>query len=348
MFWFLVLLSSFLMTYVLCRLILSFFPKWGFLDKPEKDQFGKKRGPIPYPAGLAFVLTFILMTFIFVPYSIKYMSVMVGILIIVGMSFWDDRKGIKPIYRLLLQITAALVPILWGGILIDHFHNPLTGLDFGIMFGQFQLGGNVLAVLAIIITLIWIVGLINIFNWVDGLNGLPSGVGMIAAVAFLMLSLRNINASYQFDIAIMSIILVGALIAFFRFDFYPAKMLMGDTGSMFLGFIFAILAIYSGAKLGTAILVMGFPILDAIWVILRRIINKKSPLKGDLYHFHHRLLYFGLSIRQVLLLIYMVSLIFGLAAVFLTSVLKFWIFILMIVLMAMIGFWVTIHDQKVG
>jgi len=340
-------ISAFVLTLIFCLGILKFFPKWGLMDNPAKERYSRKA--VPFSAGLAFVLTFFILTLSSVHVDLKLLSVLAGALIIVVMSFVDDRKSIKAIWRLLLQLIGASVPVLVGGVLIDHIHNPLTNSDFTLMIGNFQLAGQSLGIVAVVVTVIWIVALINIMNWVDGLNGLPSGVAGIASLTFFFLSIANFNAIDQSPVAAMSIILFGSLAAFWLFDFYPAKLLMGDTGSMFLGFILAILAIYSGAKIGTAILVLGFPILDAIWVIMRRILAGRSPLKGDYYHFHHRLIYFGLSYRKALLLIYGICLFFGVVSL-LSGGWKFWVLILLLVAMALIGFWVSIKegDSQIG
>jgi UDP-GlcNAc:undecaprenyl-phosphate GlcNAc-1-phosphate transferase len=134
------------------------------------------------------------------------------------------------------------------------------------------------------------------------------------------------------------------MLVFWYFDFYPAKILMGDTGSMFLGYTLAALAIFSGGKMATAFLVMGFPILDAFWVIVRRILNGKSPLKGDLFHFHHRLIYAGLSERSALVVIYSAAAVFGLMAVFLSSAQKIWAIIGLFATMAILGFGIVVLE----
>lgn len=163
---------------------------------------------------------------------------------------------------------------------------------------------------------------------------------MIAALSLFLLSIRpeiHYDIGSQIPVATMSIILFASALAFWFFDFYPAKILMGDTGSMFLGFVLATLAIFSGGKVATAILVMGFPLLDAIWVILRRIVSGKSPMKGDLKHLHHRFLQIGLSQRKALILIYLLCASFGGIAVFLEGIQKLYAIIVMGVLMIVMG-----------
>jgi len=153
----------------------------------------------------------------------------------------------------------------------------------------------------------------NVMNWLDGLDGLAGGVGFIGAITLFFLSISHLVN--QPPLGIISIAVAGAILGFLFFNFYPAKIFMGTTGSMFLGFILAVLAIFSGGKIATALLIMGFPILDAVWVIAQRIKAGESPFKGDTRHLHYKLLERGWPQRRVVLFVYLICLSFGISAI---------------------------------
>lgn len=322
-------LFSFLLTFILMRLALRLFPQWGMLDKPEK--YGLNRAPIPYYGGIVIVLAFLISVVVWVRLDWKISGFLLGGIMVAVVSFIDDKRGLSPFLRLGLQIVAGLVLFFSG---ISLFSLPLPW------------GGELvlLPVFSAALTVIWVVLIMNTFNWIDGLNGLPSGISTIAALVIFALGMRPDHAVDQSSLIAMALILAVVCLVFWRYDFYPAKILMGDTGSMFLGYILAGLAIFAGGKLATAFLVLGCPILDAFWVILRRVISGQSPFKGDLQHFHHRLTHAGLSVRQSLLVLYAFSAIFGGLAIWLGTQAKFWTLIVLISTMAIIGFAVVLTE----
>ena len=317
------LVFSFVSTIILVKLALKFFPIFGLMDRPQK--YGLTRKPIPYYGGTIIVTVFFIAVFLFVPMSSHVLAFLLGALLIVSVSFLDDMFGLSPFLRLGVQILAALI-LVFGGIGINSISNPFgPAIIFNAQKFTFDFGGGIIFSISLLVTfftLLWVVGIVNTMNFLDGLNGLPSGVSAIAALTLFFLSIRpgiHYNEALQVPVATMSIILFATAAAFAIFDFYPAKILMGDTGSMFLGFVIATLAIFAGGKITTAFLVLGFPILDAVWVIMRRIVQRKSPFKGDLKHLHHRLVDMGLSHRKAVLLMYFVSAFFGLTAIFLDT-----------------------------
>ena len=313
---------SFILTLILTFIALKLFPKWKMMDRPHK--YGLKRKPIPYYGGLIFILVFVLGTLIFVQLDIKVIGVLIGALMIAAVSFLDDLKEVNPWIRLGVQILGALTVVI-SGLGIESISNP-----FGdpIILDQFELdvpfGDTILTItlLADIFTVIWIVLIVNTMNFLDGLNGLVSGVGFVAALTIFILSIGSHNLVDQSSVATMAVILAAALLAFWFFDFHPSKILMGDTGSMFIGFLIAVFAIFAGGKIATAFLVLGFPILDAFWVVTRRIVQGGSPMQGDLKHLHHRLLEVGLTERKALILIYILCAFFGGSAIFLGTTQK--------------------------
>ena len=340
-------LFAFGATFVLSWLALWVFPKIGLMDRPHL--YGLKRKPMPYSGGLILALVFFVSVFLFMEIDVRLAAVLVAAGLIVLVSFLDDRFRLSPLLRLFVQIVAALLVVL-AGVGVTSITNPFGGMISLDAF-QFSLdwGGAVhtYALLAVLFTVFWIVLLMNTVNWLDGLPGLVSGISILASVLLFVLSIRpHFHYIDQTDVAMFAIILAGASLAFWRFDFSPAKMLMGDTGSMFLGFMLAILSIFSGGKIATAFLIMGFPILDAFWVIVRRMAKGQSPLKGDLGHFHHRLLRAGFSERKVIVFIYALCALFGGLALVLGSHGKLIAVFVMAILMGILGGWIAKRGKR--
>jgi UDP-GlcNAc:undecaprenyl-phosphate GlcNAc-1-phosphate transferase len=344
-------LFSFLLTLTGTFLAVKFFPKLGLMDRPWK--YGLKREPIPYYGGLIIFFTFFISILFFVPLDSHLLALLFGAILIVSISFADDLFGLSPHVRLLVQIFAALV-LVAAGVGIHSISNPFGSpilLDQFQFLLQFQGAIYPIFLLSALFTVVWIVAVTNTMNFLDGLNGLPSGVSAIAALTLFFLTIRpdiHFDVSSQTPVAMMSIILFASCLAFWLFDFYPAKILMGDTGSMFLGFMIATLAIFSGGKIATAFLVLGLPLLDALWVIVRRILNGNSPFKGDLKHLHHRLLEMGLSHRRALLLFYIICALFGGIAVFLEGKQKVYAIIMLLVFMLILAVLVVKGRRKIN
>ena len=164
----------------------------------------------------------------------------------------------------------------------------------------------------IVLTLIWILLVVNTINFLDGLDGLASGVSAISAAALMGLSLFTIVN--QPDTAAWAAVVLGAATAFLVYNWHPAKIFMGDGGSHLLGFMIATLAIISGGKVATAALVLGLPIVDFVWSLVRRVKSGRAPWSADREHLHHLLFDLGLGQRTVVALIYLLTLGFGLAA----------------------------------
>lgn len=286
--------------------------------------------PVPRLGGVALFLPFLILVLWDLILGQKYLpgehlllkhllGVVIAASLILAIGIYDDIKRISPYKKLFWQIVVACIVIL-AGIGIDYITNPLGGT---IRLDSYQIPiiiKNVpyhFTILADLFTVLWIVLLINTVNFLDGLDGLASGVSGIAFFILFFLSLGS--TILQPETAYLCIILAGCTLGFLPYNFHPAKIFMGDSGSYFLGFMIAVLAIISGGKVATALLVLGFPILDAFWVIFRRILSSYSPFIADKRHLHHRLLEAGLSQRQAVGLIYFLSLCFGSAALFLET-----------------------------
>ncbi len=271
--------------------------------------------PVPYLGGVAIFLGFVVPALIFLPLDRRFLALILGIFILVVVGVVDDIKTIKAHYKLLWQIVAAMV-VLAGGIGIIQINNPFGG-TIDLTVGRFAV--NVwrlhfhIAPLANLLSIAWMVGLVNAINFLDGLDGLACGVSAIAGLVMFLLSIGpKVN---QPEVALLAIIMTGAALGFLPYNFFPARIFMGDGGAYFLGLTLALLAIYSGGKLATASLVLGFTIFDTIWAVMRRLYHRTSPFKPDRGHVHHLLLEAGFSQRSAVLTLYAVALLFGLVAV---------------------------------
>lgn len=277
--------------------------KLSMVTPRERDIHTK---PIPRLGGVAVSLAFLLVAlalYLASPLSLTFVSeriagldrnlfgIVAGVVILLIAGIWDDIWGLKPLPKLAFHFLAGLV-LAWSLVLVPHITNP-----FG---GKIELG-----ILAYPFVVLWVVFMINVMNFLDGLDGLASGISLIASVVLFLLAIKpEVN---QISMSILALILSGALLGFLPFNFYPAKIFLGDSGSQVLGFLLAVFSIISGGKIATAFLVLGVPILDVIWVISRRILTKRPVYQADRFHLHHRLLQAGLNQKQAVLLLYTLS-----------------------------------------
>ena len=238
-----------------------FFPQWGLLDNPKK--YGFKRAPIPYPGGVLLFFVFVLLSFIFLHATPKLMGLIFGSGLLVLVSFVDDRISLPSSLRLGIQIAVALIMVL-SGIGVEAITHPFGGvIELNQLKFLFEFGGQQIEILALsgLFTVIWIVLIVNTMNWMDGIPGLTSGLTFIGGLTMFFLSISEVVSQPQ--TAILAIIVAMMAFGFWLFDFYPPKIIIGDSGSMFFGLLLAVLAIFSGGKIATAFLILGFPILDA-------------------------------------------------------------------------------------
>jgi UDP-GlcNAc:undecaprenyl-phosphate GlcNAc-1-phosphate transferase len=234
--------------------------------------------------------------------------------LIIG-GFFDDKYNLPPKILWLFPGIASLV-IVWSGIgvgitqISNPFGSPINiNFDFSLFAFRFSLSA--------FLVWLWMMGMIFTTKFLDGLDGLCGGISVIGGLALFALSLMpRLNQPITATIAI---IFVGTVLGFLIYNFFPAKIFLGESGSTFLGFMLGVLSIILGGKIATALLVMGIPILDVAWAIIRRIWYGQSPFRGDKSHLHHRLLDIGFSQKQTVLTLCFISAVFGFVAVFLQS-----------------------------
>ena len=300
------LIVSFLMTPV----VKTFAYKVGAIDVP-KDNRCMHKTPIPRLGGLAIFLGFMVSTLLFNEIDAQMRGILLGSVIIVLLGVVDDITPLPAMLKFVVQIIAALIPISHG-VVIKALSNP--NIFSGDLY--WVLGG-----LSIPITILWIVGITNAVNLIDGLDGLANGVSAICATTMLVIALLVADG----HVAVTMAALVGACAGFMPYNTNPAKMFMGDTGATFLGFILATMSIqglfkfYALISFAVPFLILGLPIFDTAFAMIRRIAKGQSPMKPDRSHVHHRLIDMGLSQKQAVATLYVISAILGMSAVVLTT-----------------------------
>lgn len=281
--------------------------KIGAVDRPNARKVHTH--VIPRLGGLAIYIGFMAAVLFCVPLQHELVGMLLGCTAIVAVGIWDDICNIPAKVKLVGQILAACIPIAFG-IQIEWLTNP-----FGDIIVLPEL-------IAIPVTIFWIIGFTNTVNLIDGLDGLAAGVSCIAATTIFLVALQQ---SIMF-VAVFCAAIAGAAIGFLYYNFNPARIFMGDSGSMFFGYMLSGISVIGAVKsaatiaLIVPILALGLPILDTTFAIIRRYRGGVPIFKPDKGHLHHRLLDLGFTQRQAVLLMYVISALLGLSAVALTEV----------------------------
>ena len=297
---------SLVISYLITPFIINLANKIGAIDVPKDDRRVHKN-PIPRLGGLGIFIGFLIPAIFLLKPDEKILATILASGIIVCMGIIDDISPIPAKIKLLIQIFCASI-IVWAGIKINFFTNPFKD-DMLI----------VLNLLSIPISIFWIVGITNTVNLIDGLDGLAAGISTIAA--FMLFMVAIISGQYKVAVLLMSVL--GGAVGFLPHNFNPAKIFMGDTGSLFLGFILSVTSILGTIKGATVLaviiplLVLAVPILDTTFAIVRRFLAGKPIMEADKGHLHHRLLSKGLSQKKTVLYLYAISAILGLSALYL-------------------------------
>jgi UDP-N-acetylmuramyl pentapeptide phosphotransferase/UDP-N-acetylglucosamine-1-phosphate transferase len=322
------MLAEYLITFVLAFIIafsstpiarkLAF--KLGAVDIPKDDRRMHKK-PIALMGGSAIIVGFLVAVFfnagrVFTP-GRELIGLLAGVVVIAFMGVMDDILTLKARYKLLFQIAAAISVVALSDTRIMGFSNPFVKSGY-TEFSTF---------ISYLLTVLWIVGITNAINLIDGLDGLAAGVASICSLSLFFVSILRIDLDLTTAIytAIITAALAGSTLGFLPFNFNPAKIFMGETGSAFLGFTLGVISIQGGLKSYAAIsiaiplLVLGIPLFDTIFAILRRVTSGKSIMEADRGHLHHKLIDMGLSQRQSVVVMYTASAALGLCAIVLAD-----------------------------
>lgn len=282
--------------------------KTGVVDVPDERRVHK--APTPLLGGVAIFAAFMVtaLWLLFRSWSLELAGLVVGGLITIAVGILDDIYDIRPAQKVLGQLAAAVVAYGFG-IRIEWVTNPLGGMVY-------------LGLWSFPVTVFWIVAMSNIVNLMDGLDGLAAGVSSIAAATMAVVAVSK----GQTQVALLAFALSGAGFGFLKYNFNPAKIFMGDAGALFLGYGIAVISALGALKgaatlaLAIPVLSLGVPILDTGFAIVRRFSQHKPFYVADKDHVHHRLLALGLTQRQVVLLIYGITAVLGLSAVWVMDV----------------------------
>ncbi len=340
-------LLAFIITIMATPYTIKIAKKIGAIDIP-KDKRRMHKKVMPKFGGPAVILGFLISTIYLLivmsmegtinlfgqeEYGKKLLGLFLGILVMSIICVIDDIKTIKPLTKLFGQILGAIIAVSFG-IRIDAVTIPFLNIP------------EMNEIISIILTIGWIVGVTNAINLIDGLDGLSSGISVISAISLLIIFV--LNGSPLISIILVTA-LAGALVGFLPFNFAPAKTFIGDTGSNFLGFTLSIISILGMAKTYTIavivlpLIVLGLPIFDTLWAIIRRIIKGKSIkaiFKADKGHLHHKIVARGFSQKQAVLILYGISATFGIFAVILldSGIWKALSFLLMVIVALGLGY----------
>jgi len=317
-------LISFIATFLVSRIAV----RRKILDVPDTERRFHE-GPVPQLGGIAIFSSFFLVTLaigIFGGYLLNghipleaLMGIWIGGAILMIGGYLDDRYRLPAKLSIIFPIMACLA-IITSGIQAVSVHHPLTNAIIELS-----------PLLSGVIVFLWTMTMTYTTKLLDGMDGLVTGISAIAALSIFALSLSP--QVMQPQTAILAITFAGSLLGFLILNFHPAKIFLGEGGSTFAGFMLAVLAIISGGKMATTLLVMGIPLLDMAWVIVQRLANKQSPFSGDRKHLHFRLTEIGFSVPQAVLFLYALAGIFGGVGLFLQSRGKFIALIILFLVM---------------
>lgn len=335
------LIISFTSTYFVRKIALKF----GLVD----DQYHRKhpaqihQGTIPRAGGLAIYLGLLIPIIFFLPLNKALWGILAGATLTLAIGLLDDWKDLNPYFRFIANIlTASLVVA--AGIGIPFINNPLDGiikLDTIRVTFQF-FGTHSILVWADIFAILFIVWTMNVIGWSGGSDGQLPGFVVIASIVLGILSLRfTAHDISQWVITSLAFITVGSYLGFLPWNFYPQKIMPGYSGKSLAGFMLATLSILSGAKVGTMILVLGLPMTDALYTVIRRVLSGRSPVWADKGHLHHKLLEKGWGKRRIAIFYWLTTAVLGIIALSVSSEQKLFVFLTVIVVMGGMLLWLS-------
>lgn len=304
---------SFIFTFATTPLVRRFAYRIGAVDVPRDKRRVHKR-PTPRIGGLAIIFGFMVAALCFNEnWSNGTIATLIGAAILGLLGVVDDCKELDAKLKFIVQIAAALIVVFYGDIRISVFSNPnvFSSEPFVILPMW----------LSVTVTVIWIVFITNAVNFIDGLDGLAAGVSAIMSMSMVFIAISY----HEYTIAVLGLAIMGSCFGFLPYNFNPAKIFMGDTGSTFLGYMLAVLSIqgmfksYAVISFAVPLLMLGLPLFDALFAMLRRILSGKSPMVADRGHLHHRIYDMGFSQKQTVFILYAISGVLGITAILLAE-----------------------------
>ena len=330
------LLLASLISYLITPVVIKFATKLKIMDDPKRTNHPKviHTKPTPRGGGIPIFFAILIASLVFIPVDKHLISILLGAFVIAVMGFFDDRYDLNPYLRLGVGLFAALLPIL-SGIGISFLTNPLGGiidLSNPIISDAFAL--------------IWIVFMMNMLNMgAKGVDGQLSGVAVISALTITALSFYYSADITQWPVILLSSITAGAFLGFLIWHKFPQKIMPGYGGATLAGYMLAVASILSTTKVGTLIVVLGIPLIDTGYTIIRRVMSGKSPVWGDRGHLHHKLLDSGLSKKQVSQVYWSLTAILGILALSLNSTYKLYTIIGVSLFLGGLIIWLTYRSK---
>jgi UDP-GlcNAc:undecaprenyl-phosphate GlcNAc-1-phosphate transferase len=344
-------LVSAVIAYLTTPLVIKFAQKIGIIDDPKKHKHPKviHTYPVPRGGGLPIFAAVFIASLIFLPFDKHLKGILAGIFFLTTIGILDDKYDLNPYLRLVAGFFAACLPIA-AGIGISFISNPFNGIiDLSHPQIVFEFLGETRSIWVIsdIFAIFWIVFLMNMLNMgAKGVDGQLSGTVAIAAIVIALLSLKFSADITQWPIILLAAIVAGAYLGFLPWHIYPQKIMPGYGGASLAGFLLAVLSILSTTKVGTLMVVLGVPLVDTGYTIVRRILSKKSPVWGDRGHLHHKLLDAGLTKRQVAYFYWLVTAILGCLALYLNTSSKLYTMVGVAVLIGGLLLWLTYRPKS--
>ncbi|MBT6691292.1 undecaprenyl/decaprenyl-phosphate alpha-N-acetylglucosaminyl 1-phosphate transferase [Candidatus Parcubacteria bacterium] len=340
----LVFLIAFVLSFVFTKFIIWLAHRQGILDHPGADRKIHTK-PVPLLGGIAVYASFFITIFILwqshqltderISLSMLAWFLLAGLVLIINGAL-DDKYSLPAQVTVWGPVLASLI-IIFAGLKISYITHPEGGvLQLDSLFSSLS---GMADFIPMLLTFVWLMGITYTTKLLDGIDGLTSSIGLVASVVIFVVSLSwDIQGSTT---SLLALVLAGAIFGFLLLNWHPAKVFLGEGGSTFIGFSLGVLSIISGSKIATALLVMGLPVLDIIWVIIRRLRQKKAFWRADKQHLHFRLLSAGLSQKQVVIFLSTISLCFGVISILFTTKAKIGALIILLVLMLLLSSWLN-------
>lgn len=333
---------SLLVVLFLTPIIVYFFKKMGWVVDPKTTPHPAHTHKLPVPkgGGLPILVAIFTGVYIATPIDRHMAAIILASIVTVIVGVWDDIKSLNPYFRLFVNFLVGII-IVGSGIGISFISNPFGGV-IDLSWSRVTLDifeKKELWILADLFALIWIPVLMNAINWSSGVDGQISGVVAIAAIFLGLLSLTYSADITQWPVSILAFSLAGAFVGFTVFHFYPQKIMPGYSGTSLAGLILAVISILATAKVGTAILLLGVPLLDFIYVIFLRVSKGTSPVWGGQDHLHHKLMKIGWGKKRISIFYWGVTALLGFIALSLSARYKLFVMIGLVLLTSFWGIW---------
>lgn len=326
---------AFIITAIITPICIIVIRKAGLLDDPKNHKHPGiiHKKIIPRGGGIPLFIGIVLTGILFLPLSKTVIALFTAGLIALLIGVLDDKYDISPYVRFIGNIVVALI-VVGAGITIPFITNPFGGILFlnSISLPVDFLGFHLVILLSDVIAILWIIWVMNMLNWSKGVDGQMPGIVAISAIVIGFLSLRFAGSDHFSKISVdLSFIIAGASLGFLIFNFHPARIFPG-YGATAVYLLLSAVSLLSSAKLATAILVMGVPMVDGLFTILRRLLAGRSPFWHDKKHLHHLLLSFGMGQRRIALFYWIISAILGSLALVLSSRAKLFAIIMLLII----------------